>query len=187
MRRVRVSVLTSTEKDSIMWHMATDYRLSTEGAYANMKRIYIKEQVCIGCGLCRVYCQTEHSHSKDIIKAFKRETSRPLPRICVERKAEVSFAVQCRHCTEPWCVYACLTGAMYKDPATGVVIVAADKCIGCWTCIIACPYGALSRDMANHRVAKCDLCPERAIPACVANCPNEALIVGAEGANGGIE
>ena len=141
-----------------------------------MNKIYIKEENCIGCGLCRVYCQTEHSHSKDIIKAFKRETPRPVPRVRVERKGLVCFAVQCRHCAEPWCAYSCLTGAMHKDPETEIVTVDAKRCIGCWTCIIACPYGALTRS-GNKTAAKCDLCPGQPVPVCVANCPNEALVL----------
>lgn len=144
-------------------------------------KIYIKEDACIGCGLCRVYCQTEHSQSKDVIKAFKREKPRPLPRIRVERKGQVSFSVQCRHCTEPWCVYSCLTGAMLRDVAKGIVTLDPEKCIGCWTCILACPYGALTRDLSHKTVAKCDLCPGREIPVCVANCPNEALVLSVDG------
>ena len=142
-----------------------------------MKRIYIKEEVCMGCGLCRVYCQTEHSRTKDIIKAFKKEAPRPLPRVRVERKGEVCFSLQCRHCDEPLCAYSCLTGAMHKDPITGIVTVDTDKCMGCWTCILACPNGALTRDMNNKIVFKCDLCPELNVPVCVANCPNEALLL----------
>ena len=152
-----------------------------------MKRIYVNEEVCIGCGLCRVYCQTEHSVSKDIIKAFKREMPRPLPRVRVERKAEVSFSIQCRHCDEPWCVYSCLTGAMSRDAATGIVTVDSDRCMGCWTCIVACPNGALTRDMGKKVVAKCDLCPEHDVPVCVANCPNEALVVAEDGKNNLLE
>lgn len=146
-----------------------------------MIKIYVREEVCIGCGLCSVYCQAEHSQSKDIIKAFKRESPRPLPRIRVERDGEVCFSVQCRHCAEPWCVYACLTGAMRKDPVSGTVTVEAGKCIGCWTCLVVCPYGALVRDASREVVAKCDYCPGREVPACVANCPNEALVLEAEG------
>ena len=131
----------------------------------------------MGCGLCLVHCRTEHSKTKDIIKAHKKETPRPLPRIRVERKGAVSFAVQCRHCNEPWCVYYCLTGAMSKDPVTGAVTSDPEKCIGCWTCILACPYGVLTRDDENKVVSKCDLCPEQEIPACVSNCPNEALVL----------
>ena len=145
-----------------------------------MRKVYIKEDVCIGCGLCRVYCQAEHSQSKDIIKAFKKETPRPLPRIRVESKGEVSFAIQCRHCDEPWCVYSCLTGAMRRDPASGIVTVDTEKCIGCWTCLLVCPYGALVRDEGRKIAAKCDLCPEHEMPVCVANCPNEALVLSVE-------
>ena len=145
-----------------------------------MKKVYIKEDACIGCGLCQVYCQTEHSRAKDIIKAFKRETPRPLPRIRVERNGEICFAVQCRHCTEPWCVYSCLTGALHTDAKTGIVTVEPEKCTGCWTCMIACPYAALTKDANNRIIAKCDFCPGHDIPVCVANCPNEALILSDE-------
>jgi len=65
---------------------------------------------------------------------------------------------------------------MHRDSASGMVSVDAENCIGCWTCIIACPYGALAIDMGRQTIAKCDLCPERDIPACVVNCPNEALV-----------
>ena len=142
-----------------------------------MKRIYVREEVCMGCGLCRVYCQTEHSRSKDIYKAFKRERPLPQSRLRVERKGDVCFAVQCRHCDEPWCVYSCLTGAMRKDPVTGIVTSDSEKCIGCWTCLIACPNGSLIKDRNNKIVAKCDFCPGQEMPVCVANCPNEALVI----------
>jgi carbon-monoxide dehydrogenase iron sulfur subunit len=66
---------------------------------------------------------------------------------------------------------------MSKDPVTGVVTVDKNKCMGCWTCIVACPNGALVRDKNNNVVNKCDLCPDQDIPVCVMNCPNEALFV----------
>ncbi|MFQ5900512.1 MAG: 4Fe-4S dicluster domain-containing protein [Thermodesulfobacteriota bacterium] len=142
-----------------------------------MKKIYSKEEVCIGCRYCEIYCLVEHSRSKDIIKAFKMEAPRAIPRIRVEEEGPVSFALQCRHCEEPECVFACITGAMYKDSDTGKVIHDPDRCIGCWTCIMACPYGVIMRDEGNKRIAsKCDLCPDLDTPACVANCPNEALV-----------
>jgi carbon-monoxide dehydrogenase iron sulfur subunit len=104
-----------------------------------------------------------------------------LPRVRVERRGETCFAVQCRHCDEPWCIYSCLTGAMSRDLRTGAVTSDSEKCIGCWTCIVACPYGALTRDAGRKVVAKCDLCPGETVPVCVANCPNEALVLSIDG------
>ncbi|MFC1998909.1 4Fe-4S dicluster domain-containing protein [Chloroflexota bacterium] len=140
-----------------------------------MSKVYVNPDVCIGCGLCSVYCRVEHSDTKDMIKALNRESVQP--RIRVEREGINCFSMQCRQCDEPWCVYSCLTGALSKNAATGGVEYAANKCVGCWTCVMVCPNGMLSRDVASHLIAKCDLCPECDIPACVANCPNEALVL----------
>jgi len=141
-----------------------------------MKRIYVNEEACIGCGLCEVYCQVEHSQSKDIIKAFKKESPRPVARIRVDKNEDISFAVQCRHCAEPWCVYSCLTGAMSKDSVSGIVTVDVEKCVGCWTCLLVCPLGAIRQDTKRGKTLKCDLCQGEDIPVCVVNCPNEALV-----------
>ena len=139
-----------------------------------MKRILVHEEACMGCGLCEVYCKVEHSRSKDTIKAYKREYPRPLSRIRIEEARPISFAVQCRHCEDFPCVIACLSGAMRLDEETGLVIHDPEKCMGCWNCIMVCPYGALVMD--SNAVAKCDLCPDLDMPACVAGCPNQALV-----------
>lgn len=143
-----------------------------------MKRVYVKEEYCIGCRLCEIYCVTAHSrYPRDVLRAFKRDENRPLSRILVEEKGPLSFAFQCRHCEEPSCVKACISGAMRKDPETGLVTSDAERCVGCWTCIVACPYGAIQRDEKSGKAFKCDLCCDWGeIPACVKNCPNEALV-----------
>lgn len=142
-----------------------------------MKRIYAKEDVCIGCRLCEVHCLVQHSKSKKIIKAFKEEFPRALARVLVEELGKTSFALQCRHCDEALCVEACMTGAMYKDEKTGAVLHDADKCVGCWMCIMVCPAGAIQRDQRKEKIAsKCDLCAGADTPVCVANCPNEAIV-----------
>ncbi len=138
-----------------------------------MKRIHINESACIGCHLCEVYCRVAHSPSNDLVKAYKKET---LPSLRVEERKPVCFAVQCHHCTDPVCVYACLTGALQKDADNNLVTVDIRKCIGCWTCVLACPFGAIRQDMSQGKIVKCDLCTGRDIPMCVMNCPNEALV-----------
>ena len=64
-----------------------------------MIRIYPREEYCTGCRLCEIHCIVEHSESRDIVKAFKRE-QRPQKRVEVEESGHVSFALQCRHCEE---------------------------------------------------------------------------------------
>jgi carbon-monoxide dehydrogenase iron sulfur subunit len=138
-----------------------------------LKRIYAQESVCIGCRLCEVYCIAAHSPGGNLVKAF-RQTERPIAAVRVQEDGALSFAMQCRHCDEPACLAACITGALERDER-GVVTVNAEKCIGCWTCILACPYGAISRNEARRQSVKCDLCPGQDVPKCVAMCPNGAL------------
>ncbi len=141
-----------------------------------MKKIYAIEKYCMGCGLCKVYCLVQHSRSKDIIKAYKKETSKPLSRINIEIFGSLSLALQCRHCIEAPCVDVCLTGAMTIDDDTGAVMHDEKKCIGCWTCVMVCPTGVINLDLENHKVVKCDLFGLSKMPVCVENCPNQALI-----------
>lgn len=141
-----------------------------------MKRVSIKEEVCIGCGLCQVYCTIEHSKSKDAIKAYLHENPKPVSRVRVETHKPNSISIRCQQCKDTPCINACLTGAMTLDKETGLVTHYAEKCIGCWTCIMVCPYGAVKPDSTGKIIAKCDLCPDREVPACVANCPNDALV-----------
>src|SRR6056297_1965389 len=108
-----------------------------------MKRVYVKEEACVGCGLCKVYCATLHSeYPLSVVKAFTLSEDRPVSRIWVERKGIASFGWQCRHCEDAPCVSACITGAMVKNDQ-GIVLVDESKCIGCSTCVVACPNGAI--------------------------------------------
>ena len=140
-----------------------------------MKKIEINEEVCISCHLCEIWCQVAHSRSKNIIKAFKDENNQPLPRIRVQSQRASSFGIQCRHCEEPICVYSCISGAMYIDEETGAILQDSNKCVECYTCILVCPFGGLTRDENTKYVIKCDFCTETGTPSCVEHCPNEAL------------
>jgi carbon-monoxide dehydrogenase iron sulfur subunit len=138
-----------------------------------MKRVYPIEDVCIGCHLCEVACAVAHSASGDVVRAYKVEGVKP--RNIVEEARPVSFCLTCRHCEEPFCVAACISGALHKD-SSGRVAYEEARCVGCWSCVMACPHGAIRQDMARMKIIKCDLCPNLEIPACVAACPNRALV-----------
>lgn len=138
-----------------------------------MKRVYVDEKWCLGCHLCEYYCAFANSDEDNMIKALKDQ--KISPRINIEEDNGVHFAVSCRHCEEPLCVKSCITGSLtVKD---GAVLFDREKCIGCYTCILTCPYGAVmpSEDGA---VQKCELCIKNSggAPACVAGCPNRAIV-----------
>ena len=147
-----------------------------------MKRIYAIESWCIDCKRCEVACKTFHSKSRNTVKAFTVEYPTPQNRVHVEGSKHLSLAVNCRHCEHPKCVEGCISGAMTKDPKTGVVTSNPEKCVGCRTCMSMCPFGAVRiEDVAEKGIAyKCDLCGDGlgapGEPSCVAACPNRALI-----------
>lgn len=139
-----------------------------------MKKVYVNEDWCLGCHLCEYYCAAANS-GKDIVKAFKSE-KKPIPRIKVEEGSDVNFAVQCRHCDEKPCVKGCIAGALSVE--NGVIVCNEEKCVGCLTCVLSCPYGCVVIDEEGHRIQKCDLCTKNhgGEPACVQGCPNRAIV-----------
>lgn len=138
-----------------------------------MKRVYVNEKWCLGCHLCEYNCAFAQTGEKDMAIALKDLVLRP--NIRIEEAGDVSFAVSCRHCEEPLCVKSCITGALSKTD--GIISVDRNKCIGCYTCIMVCPYGAISQSESGA-VQKCELCAQTAsgIPACVEGCPNGAIV-----------
>ena len=138
-----------------------------------MKRIYVNEKWCLGCHLCEYYCAFANSGSDDMVKALKDITIHP--RIKIEERQGISFAVSCRHCEEPLCVKSCITGAL--TIYDGVITTDSDKCVGCYTCILSCPYGAVMPS-GSGAIQKCELCVKNSFgtPACVQGCPNKAIV-----------
>ena len=130
------------------------------------------ERWCLGCHLCEYYCAFANSGKRDMVTALK--DAMLYPRIQVEGDNQSSLAVGCRHCEQPLCVKSCITGAL--NVQDGIIRLDRDKCVGCYTCILTCPYGAITLD-AEAGVQKCELCASRAdgMPACVQGCPNRAL------------
>lgn len=140
-----------------------------------MREIIVYPEKCNGCLTCQTACSVAHSKSGTVIGALLEKIQ---PRISVEAVGGVAIPLMCRHCEEPACVDACMTGAMQKDSATGTVTNEGhqQKCVGCWMCVMSCPYGAISRSTGTEKIAiKCDRCTGRETPACVESCPNGAM------------
>jgi len=133
--------------------------------------------MCIGCHACTVACKSEHdvpigvnrTHVKYIEKGEFPNNTR-------------EFSVhRCNHCADAPCVEICPTTALYTR-ADGIVDFDNDRCIGCKSCMQACPYDALYIDPETNTAAKCNYCAHRIDggyePACVVVCPVEAIISG---------
>ena len=90
-----------------------------------MKKVYVNEKWCLGCHLCEYNCAFANSGCEDMVKALK---DKPIyPRIKVDDKDQIHFAVSCRHCDDPICVKSCIAGAISKKD--GVVVIDKDKCV----------------------------------------------------------
>ncbi len=139
-----------------------------------MKKVYVNEQWCLGCHLCEYYCAFANSGQEDMVAALKDQPI--FPRIQIEEGDGVNFAVNCRHCDDPLCVKSCITGALQIHD--GVITVDPDQCVGCYTCILTCPYGAVMPAADGRVVQKCELCLQNTCgePACVKGCPNRAIV-----------
>ena len=140
-----------------------------------MKRIFVRPDLCTACMTCELACAVEHSQAKSIF-ASPLESPRPMKRVFVEASDGRKIPIFCRHCEDAPCVAACISGALFRDPVTDAVICDWGRCIGCWTCVMVCPYGVIGRQLELGKAVKCDLCPGREAPACVAACPTKALI-----------
>lgn len=138
-----------------------------------MKRVFVNEEWCLGCHLCEYNCAFANSGADSMVKALKGKEI--YPRIRVEDTGKITYAVSCRHCTDPICVKSCISGALSKKD--GTICIDKNKCVGCYTCILVCPYGAIAHN-ADGAVQKCELCMENTCgsPACVQGCPNRAIV-----------
>ena len=152
---------------------------------------------CIGCRTCEIACVLAHAPKDALARGTLDQDF--TPRLKVVKTATVSAPVQCRHCEDAPCANVCPTGAIVSRDHT--IQVSAERCIGCKSCVLACPFGVM--DMAPQVLAgerqtqpglkvadgnggcgkarfvalKCDLCLGRSEgPACAGVCPTQALI-----------
>jgi len=137
-----------------------------------MRGVLVDIEKCLGCHTCELACAAAHSSAGSFLGAVLAGERPPIS-ITVLGDGGLRFSLQCRHCTDAACMRACMSGALYRDES-GTVLCDADKCVGCWMCVMTCPFGAVTQG-ADHKAVKCDLCIHLGEPACVAACPTGAL------------
>jgi len=118
--------------------------------------LVIDLDICVGCHACAVACKEwndggqfgpltdENPYGAEPLGVwFNRVHSYEVEPAQKNKPAmTVHFPRSCLHCEMPDCVTVCPTCASYKRAEDGIVLVDADKCIGCQLCAWACPYGA---------------------------------------------
>ncbi|MDP2941386.1 MAG: 4Fe-4S dicluster domain-containing protein [Candidatus Omnitrophota bacterium] len=140
-----------------------------------MKQLYYEVKKCLGCKSCELACAVAHSLTQELFKALGEEKL-SLPRKKVYVSAGKNYPVSCRHCKDPKCVDACMAGCLVYDKEKGRVEHDEARCVGCWMCVMVCPYGAIRPNMQSKIPLRCDKCKDKDEPACVAACPTGAII-----------
>ena len=131
---------------------------------------------CVGCNACVLACKAENGVPDGSFRSWiETETRVTYPTLAMEIRSE-----RCNQCSDSPCVANCPTGASYVADG-GIVLVDKDLCTGCKACIASCPYEARYVHPDGY-ADKCTFCVHRVArgesPACVANCPTQALVFG---------
>jgi carbon-monoxide dehydrogenase iron sulfur subunit len=141
-----------------------------------MKAIFVRPSRCVACKSCEIACAVNRSSLSKRLPEAILESPAPLARVRVEDTGTGNgFAVQCRHCEDAPCLDACPAKALHRD-TTGLVLLHDERCIGCWMCVMVCPFGAPQPFRDVRKMLKCDACTGMDAPFCVESCPTEALV-----------
>ena len=129
------------------------------------KQLVIDYEKCTGCRLCEMVCSVKHEGVNNPLRT----------RINIAKWETKGLSVPtvCRQCEDAPCIAACPTNARLRDEELGRVIVNYDRCIGCKTCVIACPFGSINWDPYARKVISCDLCDGE--PMCARFCETGAI------------
>ena len=132
---------------------------------------------CIGCHACTVACKEEHNVPVGVFRTWVKYIEKGQ----FPHTSRHFGVMRCNHCDDAPCVEICPTRALFRRD-DGIVDFDNSRCIGCQSCMQACPYDALYLDPNTHTAAKCNFCAHRIEmnlePACVVVCPTQAIIAG---------
>ena len=149
--------------------------------YSPHYSMVLRQNNCIDCERCMEACvKTNHVPSYGY-RTKILETQRD---IGPTEKETIFVPVLCNHCNRPPCVRVCPTKATYKDKKTGIVAMIYKKCIGCKTCMAACPYNARYFNEEIRAVDKCNFCFDtrlskgETLTACAEACPADVRVFG---------
>lgn len=112
-----------------------------------MYRIFINKDLCIGCKSCVLVCMLKYNKDYDMY-IFDLENIDNDSRGYIELDSKYNNLVLifCRYCDEFECVLVCMSGVMYKDSESGIVLYDEEKCGLCYMCVMFCLYGLLKLD-----------------------------------------
>lgn len=137
---------------------------------------------CIDCELCIEACASTNSVPSP---GFRNAIlSRRKVGVAASKFIREFLPVLCNQCNRPPCVRVCPTKATYKDKKNGIVMMNGSLCIGCKSCMAACPYNARYYNRETEAVDKCDFCYRQRLEkgekttACVEACPADVLVFG---------
>jgi len=142
----------------------------------------MRQNNCIDCEKCLDACR-ETNHVPKGHGAWRTDIQERLTTVDGVEKREFR-PILCNHCNRPPCVRVCPTKATFKDPETGIVVMDYKKCIGCKTCMAACPYNARYFSHDKYAIDKCNFCLDTRLAeghtktACAEACPADVRVFG---------
>ena len=136
-----------------------------------MKRF--KSKNCVTCKRCMIECAVRHSQTQDFVLS-SLEIPTPVTRINISSRKDKPHATVCQNCKNPKCRESCEYGAITKFE-DGNVVIDQEKCTGCWECIDACPFSAITTETEMDVAFNCDDCKGYDDMACVEACKTSAL------------